>query len=641
MTLSPQWLDELRSRITLSSIIGRTVRLQKAGREYKACCPFHNEKTPSFTINDEKGFYHCFGCGAHGDAIRWMTDNRGLPFIDAVKELAAEAGMDVPAADPRSQQKAKERATLHDAMAAAQDYFVDQLNGIEGARARDYLKGRGFQPEVVKAFGFGFAPDNFGRIAKALSDFDARMLIEAGLLISVENKEPYDRFRGRVMIPIRDVRGRVIAFGGRILGDGEPKYLNSPETPLFDKGRTLYNLDRALPASRQSGRMLVVEGYMDAIALAAVGVGDAVAPLGTALTEQQIEILWRSVERPILCFDGDAAGQKAAMRAAMRALPLLRPGHSLDFVTLPPGKDPDDIVRDEGRAGIERLISLKKPLVTKIWEHELAAEQLETPEQRAGLRQRLREHFKRIADRDVARHYADAFEEKLGELFVKRRAFSPSRSNAAAQRGGNGVRDTRRGARAFIPSTPHGDTQRVGSAGADDILVRAVVTGLIRYPDRLEAHFDQLSAFAPESDDLDRMLAALLDHAIGKESLDETKLMTILGDDYLYNCACGLLRADRSRFTFTRPRTAVPDDPGQILAVEVAERQARSDLDEAIRLMVSRPGLIDALKRATQAMELDLTDETFAEQQRLRQEMERFDNRLADLMQRDDENELG
>ncbi|MCB2075804.1 MAG: DNA primase, partial [Novosphingobium sp.] len=307
--LSPQWLDELRSRVTLSGVIARSIRLQKAGREFKACCPFHNEKTPSFTVNDEKGFYHCFGCGAHGDVISWMTDQRGLTFMDAVKELAAEAGMDVPAPDPRAAEKAEQRAGLHDVMEAAQKWFVANLASPEGQRARDYLDSRGFDRHTVARFGFGFAPDTRNALKQALGQFEEKELIETGLRISVEDREPYDRFRGRLMLPIEDARGRVIAFGGRILDAGKtdaPKYLNSPDTPLFDKGRTLYNLHNAAPAARKSGRLIVVEGYMDVVALAAAGIEECVAPMGTALTEQQIELLWRQVESPILCFDGDA-----------------------------------------------------------------------------------------------------------------------------------------------------------------------------------------------------------------------------------------------------------------------------------------------------------------------------------------------
>jgi len=290
MSITPQWKDELRARVTLSSVIMRTTKLQRAGREWKACCPFHNEKTPSFTVNDQKGFYHCFGCGAHGDVISWMTDQRGLPFIDAIKELAAQAGMEVPAPDPVAAKRAEKRAGLVDVTEGAQKWFVANLHGPDGESAREYLRTRGFSRRIVEEFGFGYAPDSKIALKSALSDFDDAMLVESGMQISVEDKAPYDRFRDRLMLPIQDQRGRVIAFGGRVLEsrDGMAKYLNSPDTPLFDKGRTLYNLHRAGPASRQTNRLVVVEGYMDVIALANAGIADAVAPLGTALTENQL-----------------------------------------------------------------------------------------------------------------------------------------------------------------------------------------------------------------------------------------------------------------------------------------------------------------------------------------------------------------
>jgi DNA primase len=390
MSILPQFLDELRSRTTLSSLVGQSVKLSKAGREHKGCCPFHNEKTPSFYVNDDKGFYHCFGCSAHGDAIRWMTDQRGLSFIDAVKELADAAGMQVPAADPKAAERAERANSLYDLMKAAADWFVEQLGGVEGGQARAYLDKRGLKPETVKTFGMGYAPDSKGKLKTALAHFGEDNLIEAGLLIKVDDKDSYDRFRGRLMIPILDARGRVIAFGGRILGVGEPKYLNSPDTPLFDKGRTLYNIDKAGPESRKTGRVIAVEGYLDVIMLAQAEIHDVVAPLGTALTENQIELLWRQVNVPILCFDGDSAGQKAAVRAANRALPILRPGFSLSFVKLAEGQDPADMVERGAAAALKLLLSSNKSEMSSVlWESEVFAEPLATPEARAGLRQRL------------------------------------------------------------------------------------------------------------------------------------------------------------------------------------------------------------------------------------------------------------
>ncbi len=347
MAITPQWKDELRARITLSTLVQRSVKLTRAGREWKGCCPFHDEKTPSFYVNDQKQFYHCFGCGAHGDAISWMVDQQGLQFMDAVKELAAMAGMEVPAPDPVMARKAEARATLIDVTEAAQKFFVEALSGPTGGAAREYLQRRGFSPQIMAEFGFGWAPDDRQALPRALPAFGEDMLEGAGMRAANEQGERYDRFRGRVMLPIQDACGRVIAFGGRILDkrDGVAKYLNSPDTDLFDKGRTLYNLHRAAPAARQSGRVVVVEGYMDVIALAKSGIRDAVAPLCTALTEMQLELLWRMVEVPVLCFDGDAAGQRAAMRAIARALPMLAPMRSLGIVRLPAGLDPDDLIK--------------------------------------------------------------------------------------------------------------------------------------------------------------------------------------------------------------------------------------------------------------------------------------------------------
>ena len=423
MTLSPAWLDELRARTLLSALIGKSTKLQRAGREWKACCPFHNEKTPSFTINDDKGFYHCFGCGAHGDAIRWMTDQRGLPFMDAVKELAQAAGMEVPAQDPRAREKAERASTLHEVMAQAEAWFVEQLGRAEGAHARAYLQKRGISEALARQFRIGFAPDTRTGLRSALKEAGDDKLVECGLLIRPEEggREPYDRFRGRLMIPIRDARGRTIAFGGRILGEGEPKYLNSPETVLFDKGRTLFNLDKAAAASRKADRVIVVEGYMDVIALAGAGIEEAVAPLGTALTEHQLERLWRTAETPILCFDGDKAGQKAAIRAAQRALPMIAPGRTLRFALLPGGQDPDDLVKAGGVSAVERILDEAISLDELLWRAEHEAQPLGTPEARAGLRKRLGDLAATIQDGDVRYQYQMEFRRRFDELFGQAR----------------------------------------------------------------------------------------------------------------------------------------------------------------------------------------------------------------------------
>ncbi|MEP3224497.1 MAG: DNA primase [Parasphingorhabdus sp.] len=620
MTLSPQWLDELRSRTSLSTLIGRTVKIQKAGREYKACCPFHNEKTPSFTINDEKGFYHCFGCGAHGDAIRWMTDQRGLSFMDAVKDLAAEAQMEVPAPDPRAAQRQEARASLHDVMAAAQEWFVAQFNGIEGTKAREYLKNRGISDKTIREFGFGFAPDSRGRLKDALTSHGIDQLVEAGLLIKVDDRDPYDRFRGRLMIPIRDPRGRVIAFGGRILGDGEPKYLNSPDTPLFDKGRTLYNLDKASPASRQTGRILVVEGYMDAIALAQAGFEDVVAPLGTALTEHQIERIWKMVESPILCFDGDRAGQKAAMRGALRALPILRPAHSLNFISLPPGKDPDDLIRSEGPQAFAELINTPQMLGDKIWQVEFEAEPLGTPEAKAGLKKRLSDHVRDIGNSDIAQHYRQDFQERYdAAFFTKQNYGSQPRQFGRSQD---------RFASKYKSFKPMDDTKSVLIDGHDLRIAKAILGGLLRHPSQISKHFEELTILRLADSQMQSLLSELIGIAMRKEMLDMQGLLTILEQTDCYNVAKGLLRADALNFIFNRK---LPDDAPS----DVIER-AQNDLAEAIKVITARPGLEAALAEATRRVQDNLDEESYAEQQRLRQAKQDFHERLVELTQIDD-----
>ena len=612
MSLTPAFLDELRARTSLSALIGKTTKLTKAGREYKGCCPFHNEKTPSFYVNDDKGFYHCFGCSAHGDAIRWMTDQRGLPFIDAVKELAQAAGMEMPAQDKRSAERAERANSLHDVMTAAAEWFRQQLDGIEGAAARALLEKRGISAETARTFGFGFAPDARGKLRTALKQFGDAMLIEAGLLISVENKEPYDRFRGRLMIPIRDARGRVIAFGGRIIGDGEPKYLNSPDTPLFDKGRTLYNLDRASPAARKADRVFVVEGYMDAIALAQAGIGETVAPLGTALTEHQLERLWRMVDVPTLCFDGDNAGQKAAIRAAHRALPMLAPGRSLSFVTLPEGQDPDDLIRAKGAGAFEACVREAVPLVDRLWAHELAAEPMATPEQRAGFRARMGELAKTIVDPVVRSEYQAEFRRRYDEQFATpaRKPFEP-RAPFVPRRPGQ------KWTPAPLPVTE--DAKAFRAAGIDPAIAKAVLAGLIRHPAEIARHMEVLGSLRMADGALGRLFEAVVDVALEDQALDSARLVTILRNSGFEAVARDLLRADSMRYSFTQPAGD--------------EARAREDLDEAIAILVAGPEVDAALAEATSAMQARFTEEAFERQVALVNEQEALRKRLANLVQ--------
>lgn len=624
--LTPQWLDQLRSRTTLSALVGRSVRLQKAGREHRACCPFHNENSPSFYVNDEKGFYHCFGCGAHGDAIRWMTDHQGLAFMDAVKELAAEAGMDVPAPDPKMARAAEKRDSLHDVMAAAQEWFERNLAAPEGDTARAYLATRGFDAHTVQRFGFGYAPEGRQSLKEALSRFPEAMLIEAGLRIAVEERDPYDRFRGRLMLPIEDARGRVIAFGGRILAKGKtdaPKYLNSPDTPLFDKGRTLYNLHRAAPAARQSGRIVVVEGYMDVIALAAAGIADAVAPLGTALTEHQIEMLWRHVETPILCFDGDAAGQRAAMRAITRALPLLRPAHSLRIVRLPEGLDPDDLIKARGSKAMEDILADARPLIEVLWEVERDASPLNTPEDKAGLKARLMAHVETIQHPDIASLYRRELQDRYSEF-----AF-PRRENRWQQGGNQGAgsgfqpRQNQRGGGNWngkptpAPSSPESINRlnsRFAQGGNRDALSAAIIAGLIRWPAQLARHAEALA----RTPGLDPRFETLVDCCGAADTLETDVLATILRDN-------GLAQPMAAEYAGLRFGFLIP---------ETSEEQAAAELAQAIDLLVERPVLEAALAKATARFESELSESAFAEQQRLLKRKLEFDSRLRQMATR-------
>ena len=610
MSLSPAFLDELRARTSLSGVIGRTTRLTKAGHEFKACCPFHNEKSPSFTVNDDKGFYHCFGCGAHGDAIRWLTDQRGLAFMDAVKELAGEAGLELPAMDPRAAEKAEQRQGLDEVMVAAQAWFVERLRSDEGAAARKYLAGRGFAPAVVERFGFGFAPEGRQAMKVGLKAYPEAMLIEGGLRIVVEEKEPYDRFRGRLMLPIRNPRGQIIGFGGRILDAAKtdaPKYLNSPDTPIFDKGRTLYNLDKAAPLARKSGRLVVVEGYMDVVALANAGIEEAVAPLGTALTEAQLELAWRVCETPVLCFDGDAAGQRAAMRAMIRALPLLRPSHSLAICRMPQGLDPDDLLKAQGPQALLDLLGKATPLVEALWQAERDAQPTNTPEEKAGLKARVLAHAETIGDPDIRGLYRKELLKKFSAFAFPARDWSAHKNvidlNAARRFAATQTRI----ARPFSESAFTGGTSAELAAKHKNLAARrlhlhrrlgaAIAAGLIYYPSYSIIYAETLY----QAEALDPRIEAIADATFDGDVLEPSRVMTILK-------AKGLTHPtpdewDHLRFPFAWP--------------PVDDSSAVEGLEMAIRLYVGLPQVKRALEQATNKLVLEFSEANWQEQQRL------------------------
>lgn len=441
MRFSPQLLDEIRARLPVSQVVGRKVALKRAGREYKGLSPFKVEKTPSFTVNDQKGFYHCFASGEHGDIFKFVMATEGLSFPEAVERLAQEAGVALPKPDARDEAREDERMRLLALMEAAAKFFEEELRGPLGGEARRYIDKRGLKRETLEHFRIGYAPNSKSALKEHLAKagFTLEEMVASGMLISGDDiPVAYDRFRHRLMFPIGDAKGRVVAFGGRALDpDQNAKYLNSPETPLFHKGHLLFNAHRARAPAHDKERVIAVEGYMDVISLAEAGFMEAVAPLGTALTEDQLKLLWRMAPEPILCFDGDSAGKRAAFRAVDTALPLLQPGASLMFAFLPDGLDPDDLVRQQGPAALDACLGRARPLVDVLFEREWAGRDWSTPERRAGLEKTLKGLIARIGDESVRAHYRRALGERLAATWgISGDAAHPGRASSG---GGTGA----------------------------------------------------------------------------------------------------------------------------------------------------------------------------------------------------------
>lgn len=513
-SFSPQFLDELRARVSLEDVVGRRVRLVRRGREYVGLSPFQKEKTPSFTVVPDKGFYHDFSSGEHGDVIDFVMKVEGLTFPEAVERLAAEAGMEIPVDSPEEREKDRRRQTLTEAMEAACVQFQRMLRMPEGRAALDYLHGRGLTDATIERFRLGFAPDSRGTIKGALAreGVPEDLMREAGLIRRPDDGRPdFDYFRRRVMFPITDRRGRVIAFGGRILGDGEPKYLNSPESAVFQKRHVLYGLAQALKPARDAGRIVVAEGYMDVISLHQAGFEFAVAPLGTALTEEQLQALWTMVHEPVLCFDGDTAGQKAAMRVADRALPLLKPGTSLRFALLPSGEDPDSLIKARGAAAMDEVLAAALPLSDTVWRMETQGRPAPaTPEERAGLESRLARQALRIGDPTVRSHFLRAFKDRLWSAW-----------RDGGRRGGPGGRDRRPLPRVDIPAAA------VRSAVAVDPLLdaqRVLLAIVLRHPGIFESEGERLGALAFADAGLDRLRQAVVGILSAQPDLDAAGL---------------------------------------------------------------------------------------------------------------------
>ena len=414
MRFGENFMNEIKSRVRVSDVVAKHVKLKRQGREFSGLSPFTGEKTPSFFVNDEKGFYHCFSSGKHGDAISFLMELEGLTFPEAVERLAEQIGIEMPKSDPAAEQRAARNKNTINWMEHAQGFFQKSLYRNAGQSSRDYLKGRGLTKTAADYFGIGYAPNNFSALKDDLIQKGAKLntLIEAGLLVQPEDtsRQPWDRFRDRIMFPIHDSRGRLVAFGGRAMdSNSKAKYLNSPETPIFQKGHLLYNYHRAhiavsSPQSNHRG-LIVAEGYMDVIALSRAGFKHAVAPMGTALTESQLMLLWRSGPEPILCFDGDKAGIRAAYRSIERALPLISPTRTLRFAMLPDGEDPDDLIKTKGKTAMQKILDQSIPLVKMLWEREVNLESLNSPEAKAGLKSRIFDAIKEIQNEEVRAQY--------------------------------------------------------------------------------------------------------------------------------------------------------------------------------------------------------------------------------------------
>lgn len=557
MAFPPEFLDELRNRASLPGIISRRVKLTKRGREYSGLCPFHNEKSPSFTVNEDKGFFHCFGCGAHGDAISFEMRANHLGFTEAVEKLAQELGLDVPKASPEERRREAQRASLHDAMEAACRFYENQLRSAAGREGLAYLRGRGLSEDTIARFRLGWAPDSREAIKKAIMNeaVPESLLLEAGLLKKPEGGgASFDFFRGRVTFPVTDRRGRVVAFGARTLGDGQPKYLNSPDTPLFHKGSMLYGLAHARETARERNLALAVEGYMDVIALHQAGFTYAVAPLGTALTEGQIEELWRLAEEPILCFDGDNAGQRAMARAAERGLPILKPGKSLRFAVLPAPEDPDSLIKAQGPEAMQAVLDAARPLFEVTWDLATRDRDLTTPERRAALEQELKEKSFGITDETVRYQYLSAFRERMKSAFRPKWEPRPQGGGGGYSGGGKRFEAKRRPGdpplRAIDGRLP-GAGRPMPPASPRTRQERLLLAILIVHPPLVELFAERLGESTFTDSTLDKLRRGILKHLDIARDLDSASLQDHLRSDGFSPVLDSLL--DANAYKIARP----------------------------------------------------------------------------------------
>jgi DNA primase len=537
MRFSPQFLDELRARLPVSEVVGKRVKLRKAGREWKGLSPFNKEKTPSFFVNDQKAMWFDFSSGKNGNIFDFVMQTEGVSFPEAVERLAGQAGIPMPVMTREAQAHEERRKTLHDVVELAAKFFEANLASRAGARCRGYLADRGISSATQLRFRLGYAPaeqyalkEHLGALKISVED-----MVEAGLLVAGEDiPVPYDRFRDRLMFPIADWRGRVIAFGGRALDkDVSAKYLNSPETPLFHKGATLYNIASARKAAHEGARVIAVEGYIDAIAMVIAGYEATVAPLGTALTADQLALMWRMADEPILCFDGDDAGRRAAYRALDLALPLIKPGKSLKLAALPDGQDPDDLVRSGGREAVEDVLAAARPLAEVLWTRESEAGPFNTPERRAALEARLAEVTATIGDESVRRYYRQDFAARLRQLFAPADIVSRRRNwEERGRRPGPGARTTPpratlRRDEPYVAASPQLTASPLhrGHRAAIPRREALILQAALNHPWLLHDRLEELAEAEFRHADARKLKAALIDvlaHRFGQESGQES-----------------------------------------------------------------------------------------------------------------------
>ncbi|NRP70348.1 DNA primase [Ensifer psoraleae] len=644
MRLSPSFLDEIRDRVPISDVIGKRVtwdrRKTNVSRgDYWACCPFHGEKSPSFHCEDRKGRYHCFGCGVSGDHFRFLTDLEGLSFPEAVQQIADMAGVAMPQPDPQAERREKERTSLLDVMEMATQFFQDQLQTANGAKARAYLRERGLTGRTIETFRLGFAPDSRNALKEFLAGKGVgKEQIEAcGLVVhGPDVPVSYDRFRDRIMFPILSAREKVIAFGGRAMSPDAPaKYLNSNETELFHKGNVLFNFARARRASQGAdgaGTIIAVEGYMDVIALHQVGIENAVAPLGTALTGNQLDLLWKMTPQPVLCFDGDGAGIRAANRAVDLALPHLKPGRSVRFAMLPDGKDPDDLVRHDGREPFDKVLGNARSLAEMVWLREIQGGAFDTPEKRAELEARLRQVTSVVVDESVRRHYGQDMRDRLHAFLQGSAPFKYERRQF--ERGGR-----QGGRRTAAPDPVMGAVVEAGTAASSKLnqllkadrsvrppVLRESVLALtiVNHPQLLFDEYDEISTIEFDHHDLQRCWAAVLNAAAANgPRLTRETLIEQLEAEGFGTLIGGLDQQVRFTRLWTATTAAAPEDAreGYLQALALHRRSKA--------LHWQRRELERELAHATEEGDMEVVPQLLRTLQEVQLEVTRLENQEA------------